>query len=48
MTYESLDLKKPIESNDYQECSEFVVTSIEAVMKEAMAVLDTQRLIVGP
>lgn len=36
MTYESLDLKKPIESDDYQECSEFVVTSIEAIMKEAM------------
>lgn len=36
MTYESLDLKKPIESDDYQESSEFVVTSIEAIMKEAM------------
>lgn len=36
MTYESLDLKKPIESDDYQECSEFVVSSIEAIMKEAM------------
>ncbi len=36
MTYESLDLKKPIESDDYQECSEFVVSSIETIMKEAM------------
>jgi len=36
MTYESLDLKKPMESDDYQECSEFVVSSIEAIMKEAM------------
>lgn len=36
MTYESLDLKKPVESDDYQECSEFVVTSIEAIMQEAM------------
>jgi hypothetical protein len=36
MTYESLDLKKPIESNDYQECSEFIVSSIEAIMKDAM------------
>ncbi len=36
MTYESLNLKMPIESDDYQECSEFVVTSIKAIMKEAM------------
>lgn len=36
MTYESHDLKKPVESDDYQECSEFVVSSIEAIMKTAM------------
>lgn len=36
MTYESHDLKQPIESDDYQECSEFVVSSIESIMKEAM------------
>lgn len=36
MTYESHDLKKPVESADYQECSEFVVSSIESIMKEAM------------
>lgn len=36
MTYESHDLKKPVESVDYQECSEFVVSSIESIMKEAM------------
>ncbi len=36
MTYESLDLKKPMESDDYQECSEFVISSIEAIMREAM------------
>lgn len=36
MTYESLDLKIPIESEDYQECSEFVVDSIESIMQVAM------------
>ena len=36
MTYESLDLKIPIESEDYQECSEFVVDSIESIMQAAM------------
>lgn len=36
MTYESHDLKTPVESEDYQECSEFVVSSIESIMKEAM------------
>lgn len=36
MTYENHVLKKPVESDDYQECSEFVITSIEAIMKDAM------------
>lgn len=36
MTYESLDLKKPKESEDYEECSNFVVQSIESIMKDAM------------
>lgn len=36
MTYETLDLKKPIESEDYEECSNFVVQSIESIMKDAM------------
>jgi len=36
MTYKNLDLKKPIESDDYEECSNFVVQSIEAIMKDAM------------
>ena len=36
MPYESLDLKKPMESDDYQECSEFVVSSIESIIKDAM------------
>ena len=36
MSYESLDLKKPIESDDYKECSDFVVNSIELIMKDAM------------
>jgi len=36
MTYETLDLKKPKESKDYEECSNFVVHSIESIMKDAM------------
>ncbi len=36
MPYEKLDLKKPIESEDYEECSNFVVQSIESIMKDAM------------
>ncbi len=36
MTYKNLDLKKPVESSDYEECSNFVVQSIEAIMKDAM------------
>lgn len=40
MSYESHELKKPVESDDYQECSEFIVSSIESIMQEAM---DTDR-----
>jgi len=36
MRYENLELKKPIESEDYEECSNFVVQSIESIMQEAM------------
>ncbi len=36
MGYENLDLKKPIESEDYEECSDFVIRSIESIMQEAM------------
>ena len=36
MADESLDLKKPVESEDYQECSNFVVQTIESIMKDAM------------
>lgn len=36
MTYDELDLKQPTESNDYAECSKFVIDSIESIMKEAM------------
>ena len=36
MRYEDLELKKPIESDDYEECSNFVVQSIESIMQEAM------------
>lgn len=36
MSYETLDFKIPIESEDYSECSKFIVDSIESIMKEAM------------
>jgi hypothetical protein len=36
MSYDDLELKKPIESDDYEECSDFVVYSIENIMKNAM------------
>lgn len=36
MNYESLDLKIPKESDDYTECSKFVIDSIESIMKSAM------------
>ena len=36
MNYHELDLKQPIESDDYAECSKFVVDSIELIMKDAM------------
>jgi len=40
MQYKDHDFKKPIESKDYQECSDFVLKSINAIMNEAM---DTKR-----
>lgn len=36
MKYEELNLKKPIESNDYEDCSNFIINSIESIIKEAM------------
>jgi hypothetical protein len=36
MTYESLNLKKPKQSDDYEECSSFIVNSIEGIMQSAM------------
>jgi hypothetical protein len=36
MTYESLQLKKPVESDDYKSCSKFIVKSIESIMQWAM------------
>lgn len=36
MTYKTLDLKVPVESEDYKECSEFIVASTEAIIKDAM------------
>jgi hypothetical protein len=40
MNYEQLTLKEPIESEDYLECSQFVVSAIEKIMQDAM---DTER-----
>jgi hypothetical protein len=34
--YEDLNLKKPKQSEDYDQCSEFVTTSIEGIMKQAI------------
>ena len=36
MEYDDLELKRPIEVEDYVECSEFVISSIEGIMKAAM------------
>ena len=36
MSYDDLELKKPIESDDYEEYSGFVVCSIENIIKDAM------------
>lgn len=36
MKYEELTFKIPKESDDYKECSEFVVNSVEAIIKDAM------------
>ena len=36
MSYDELDLKRPIESDDYADCSKFIVDSIESIMKDAM------------
>lgn len=36
MSYEKLDLKKPIESSDYQTCSSFVIQSVEKIIQAAM------------
>lgn len=36
MSYDDVELKKPIESDDYEECSSFVVRSIEKIIKDAM------------
>lgn len=34
--YEKLDLKRPVESEDYNECSKFVLDKIETVIKKAI------------
>lgn len=37
MEYDKLNFKVPIESPDYHECSTFVITQIEEIMKDALA-----------
>ncbi len=36
MTYDELELKQPIESEDYEECSDFILQSINKIMASAM------------
>ena len=36
MTYETQNFKIPNQSDDYSECSYFVTTTIEAIIKEAI------------
>lgn len=36
MTYETLNFKVPQQSDDYQECSHFVVSTLEAIIEEAI------------
>lgn len=38
MAYDNLDLKRPSESDDYMDCSTFVVHAIEKVIQDAMDV----------
>ncbi len=35
--YEKLDFKIPVESEDYKECSDFIIKQIEAIIREAIA-----------
>jgi hypothetical protein len=34
--YKDIDLKIPVEDQDYVECSEFIVKSVEGIIQEAM------------
>jgi len=36
MTYDELDLREPLESEDYQDCSDFVISSLGEIMREAI------------
>lgn len=36
MTYETVHFKIPVQSDDYAECSQFVTTAVEAIIKEAI------------
>lgn len=36
MNYNDLDLKHPVESDDYSECSKFIIDSIDSIMQDAM------------
>ena len=36
MSYDDLELKEPVESDDYEECSSFVVRSIERIIEDTL------------
>lgn len=36
MTYKEINFKKPVEMNDYRECSDFIIRSIEAIIDRAI------------
>ena len=40
--YNILNFKVPVESEDYETCSNFVVTSIEAIIKNAIDIGDNK------
>lgn len=45
MKYTDLDLKKPMESNNYKEESEFVVSSVKQILDEKKVIGDNKIII---
>jgi len=43
--YESLDFKIPVESDDYMECSDYVIHCIDSIMKNAIDTKQNQIII---